>query len=272
VVLSGGGAKSAAHLGAVRALASHGLTPSFIAATSMGAVFGAMLAAGLEPDRALERALQVSAGRLGRPERWRLLRGVWAPSVLGPEPLRRVLEELVPVRRFDELLLPFTVTAVDIDSGELVLFGATERMAPLLEVLYASCALPVFFPPGVIEGRRYGDGGLRAVLPLDAALRFEPDLVVAVDVGPGFDEPNAGPAQPALLQAHDSATRILMAGNTALTVALWREVSGRPPLIYVRPRVERGATFRVDLLKHYAQEGERATAAALAEWLAQSAD
>jgi len=72
-----------------------------------------------------------------------------------------------------------------------VLFGALGEDGPLMDVLYASCALPLYLPPQTIGGRRLGEGGLRAVLGLDAARRVPADLVMVVDVGPGFDEPPA---------------------------------------------------------------------------------
>ena len=55
-----------------------------------------------------------------------------------------------------------------------------------------------------------------------------------------------------------------MAGQTASALALWRASPNRPPLVYVRPRVEKGATFRVDQVRGYAEEGYVATRAALA--------
>src|SRR5437588_669819 len=79
--------------------------------------------------------------------------------------------------------------------------------APLVDVLYASCALPLYFSPASIAGRRLADGGLRAVLPLQVAARLPADLVVAVHVGPGFDETLPPPTVsarpvPPLIRAH----------------------------------------------------------------------
>jgi len=266
-VLSGGGAKAAAHLGALRALAEAGLRLDHIIATSMGAVMGTLVAAGLTPEEALERAVQVRGEDIGSIDPIGLLKGVWSRSLLRPERLRHTLRKVVPVRRFDELKLPLTVTATDLDSGARALFGAAGRDAPLLEVLYASCALPVFFPPGIIAGRRYADGGLRGPLPLEVSLGLQPGLVFAVDAGPGLDEaiPDTRPRYPALVESHDGAIHILMAEATAGALALWRAIAARPPLVYVRPRVERGGTFHVDRLRDYAAEGHRAAARALAE-------
>ena len=69
---------------------------------------------------------------------------------------------------------------------------------------------------------------------------------------------------PPVVRAHDDAVGALMANATAAQLALWRGDAGRPPLVYVRPRVERDATFRVDFVRRYAQEGYRATRDALA--------
>ena len=260
--LSGGGAKAAAHVGAMRALSDVKLAPGRFVGTSMGAVLGAAFAAGMAPDDVLARL--VEAGKKG------IARSIFAPigglylaSLMKPEPLRKAIEWLLPVTRFDELTLPLTVTATDLDTGDLVLFGYGGVDVPLLDALMASSALPMFFPAVTIDGRRYGDGGLRGVVPIEPA-RDDADLVVAVDIGPGFgDLPGAPAPYPSLVRAHNDATGILMAANTALQVELWRADPKNPELLYVRPRVERNATFRVDRADAYSREGFRATKEAL---------
>src|SRR3989442_1418825 len=103
------------------------------------------------------------------------------------------MARLVPGTCFAELQIPLTITTTDLDSGELVLFGALGQDGPLVDALYASCALPLYFPPQSIGGRRLGDGGLRAVLGLDAVRRVPADLVGAVDGGPGRPWGASGP-------------------------------------------------------------------------------
>jgi NTE family protein len=193
-----------------------------------------------------------------------LVSGLFARSLLRAVPFRRAVERIVPARRFAELSVPVTVTVVDLDTGELLLFGAGGDDAPLVDVLCASCALPLYFPAEKLAGRRCGDGGLRGPLPLDVAARLAAERVVAVDVGPGFDATTPAAAAPPVVRAHDDAIGALMANATAAQLALWRADRGRPPLLYVRPRVERDATFRVDLVRRYAEEGYRATREALA--------
>jgi predicted acylesterase/phospholipase RssA len=126
----------------------------------------------------------------------------------------------------------------------------------------------MYYPPVIINGRRFGDGGLRGVVPLEPAAELDVELVLAVDVGPGFDLP--APSEtvrvPAMVRAHDDAVGILMAANSESQLALWRADPRRPPLVYVRPKTERNATFRVDRVREYANEGRRATREALDRW------
>ncbi|MEP7326122.1 MAG: patatin-like phospholipase family protein [Gemmatimonadota bacterium] len=267
VVFGGGGVKAAAHAGAWRAIAEAGLAPRHIFGTSMGAVIGACFAAGLSFDELVARMAMVTQDSVAHRRRFLAVRGLSLPSLFDPAPFRATLARLVPAATFSELRLPLTVTAVDIDTGELQLFGTGGRDVPLVDALLASCSLSVFYPPVEIDGRRLVDGGLRAVLPLGPAAQVHADLVIAVDTGPGFDEVRAPSARmPALLAAHNDSTGILMANNTQQELALWRATPGRPPLIYVRPKVDKNVTFRVDLAGKYAEEGYRATKERLAEF------
>jgi NTE family protein len=266
LLLSGGGAKAASHIGAFRALMEAGIRPARIIGTSMGAVIGACIGAGLEPAEILRRLLDVGSKGIVRSLRapWG---GLWLDGLLRSDALHAALAALVPVRAFAELRVPLTVTATDLDSGALVPLGEGGEPVPLVDALHASCALPVFYPPVPLVGKRLGDGGLRGVVPFEAAKDVEAELVVAIDIGPGFDTPLDRPQSryPALVARHNDATGILMAANTAACLALWRAEPSRAPLLYVRPRVERDATFRVDRAEAYAEEGYRATQAALGE-------
>ena len=265
VVLSGGGAKSAAHIGAARALAEAGLVPVRYVATSMGAVIAAALAGGAEHEALVARLAEV--GRTGVvKDPFAMVSGLFARSLLRPGPFRQALERLVPARRFAELRVPLSVTVTDLDSGELLVFGADGEDAPLVDVLCASCALPVYYPAVGLAGRRCGDGGLRGPLPLELAARVAQEAVVAVDVGPGFDAAGPGPSAgaPPVVRAHDDALGALMAQATAAQLALWHADPSRPPLVYIRPKVERAATFRVERVRRYADDGYVAAREALA--------
>lgn len=291
LVLSGGGAKALAHAGAFRALEQANLTPSHIVATSMGAVVGAALGAGVPFDQIRRRAMGIRRKDVAPFDPRVLVMGLFARSLFPASALRKTIARIVPNTRFEYLTIPLTVTTTDLDSGELLLLGGPKRRGPgvhgdrwdreieLEDALYASCALPLYFPPFEVNGRRLGDGGLRAVLPLDAARQLDQDadLFVAVDVGPGFDERGTGSSQngdqpqppdapvpakiPRVVRTHGEAMRIMMAGQTQRAVADWPKDS--PRLIYVRAVAEREATFAVDRVQEYVELGYQTTKKAL---------
>jgi len=262
-VFGGGGAKSLAHAGAWKALLEAGVRPSHIVGTSMGAVVGAAFAAGSTYERFVESARSLGPKDVAALDRFALVKGVFAANIFKPEPLQKSIARLVPATRFAQLEIPLTVTATDVDSGELVLFGELGQDAPLIDVLYASCALPLYFPPGRIDGRRLADGGLRAALPLGPASKIHADLVVAIDVGPGFDEPPTSRRAPipALVRAHGEAIRVMMAAQTERAIAEWPKEG--PRLLVVRAVAEREATFAVGEGERYLKAGYDATKRAL---------
>lgn len=260
-VLSGGGAKAAAHLGALEILAQNGIVPTRFVGTSMGAVIAAGLAAGLSVAEVQGRLRRIRKDDVAKFDRTALVMGVFSQSLLNGPRLRETLGTLLPVPSFADLKLPLSVTAADLDTGELVVFGSGGVVdVPLADALYASCALPVLYPPAELLGRRLADGGLRAVVALEVAARFPADTVVAIDVGPGFDAaPSRNRPPPALIRAHNDSQFVLMATNTALQVALWRATPGRPPLIYIRPEIHRGETFAIGQADAYVEAGRDAT-------------
>jgi len=282
LVLSGGGAKALAHAGAFRALEQANLIPSHIVATSMGAVVGAALGAGMPFDQVRRRAMGIRRKDVAPFNPLILVMGLFARSLFPASALRRAIACIVPKTRFEYLRIPLTVTATDLDSGELLLLGGPERRSDieLGDALYASCALPLYFPPLEADGRRLGDGGLRAVLPLGPAraLEKDADLFVAVNVGPGFDErggggPSANGEQPQppdapvpapiprVVRMHGEAMRIMMAEQAERTLADWPKDG--PRLIYVRAVAEREATFAVERVQEYVEMGYQATKKAL---------
>src|SRR5438876_8911878 len=234
----------------------------------MGAVIAAACASGATYDEIVIAARSLSQRDVARVDSLAPLKGVFASHLLKPAGLRRAIERVVPATRFDQLRIPLTVTATDLDSGDVVLFGP-HPLSPsplrgegglggevgLHDALYASCALPLYFPPATIDGRRLADGGLRAVLALEVARSIPADLVVAVHVGPGFDEPPPPPSTvlprlpPPLIRAHGEAIRIMMAAQTERAIADWP--TDAPKLVVVRAVAEREATFAVGAGERY---------------------
>jgi NTE family protein len=266
LVLSGGGMKAMAQVGVLRAIEEAGFVPSEIVGTSAGALVGALIASGLAYEEIVPLVFGVGKRELAPLARMSVLvRGLGAPSVLKLQPLRALLTCLLPVHEFRALRYPLRVTAVDVDSGELVIFGAGGRSdCSVVEAVLASMALPVYLPPVEIGGRRYMDGGVLQVLPLDVAAAIPADLVIAVDVGPVAAAPPPWmPPGPALLAAHDRAMAVMMARQRAQAVAEWWADPRRAPLVMVEPSVDPHGTFAFGRTAEFIEGGYRAAHAAL---------
>ena len=266
-VLSGGSAKGAAHVGAIKALRDWDIRPSHYVGTSIGAVIGACFASGLSYEEVLRRVSTVTRRDVAVLSP-RAVLGVFAGNLFQGRAWRETIEALVPAESFDELETPLTVTAVDGESGDLVLFGAGGRShVTLPDALYASCALPLYYPPARIDDHLYLDGGLRAVFPLDVAAQFGPDLIFGVNVGPRLytAPPVDETPPPGLLGAHRRAMRIMMGAQSEEVIGRWtRERS--EDFVLVQPSIRGRARFSLDKVVEYVEKGYRAAQRALSDW------
>jgi predicted acylesterase/phospholipase RssA len=211
LVLGGGGMKGLAHVGAWRALQETGVRVTGVVGTSIGALIGACIAGGLEYERmvALARALQKPD--VATLNRWALLfNGIRQPSLFRDEPFRAYLESVLPARTFGELDLPLSVNAVDLTTGETKWFGAGGDMdVPLADAIYASCALPVFYPPAQIDGHYYVDGGVGDPLPIDFAAAQGASRIIAIDVAAGMVGDGAGAVDKGMVAIHHRVMQIM---------------------------------------------------------------
>jgi len=188
LALGGGGAKGLAHIHMLEVLDELQLRPYRIAGTSIGAVIGALYAAGLTGKairRLVEQFLvdeQATAGDLlPLPESFRWLDfidpALGRGGLLATDDFIAFLGDVLPVRRFRDLVIPLQVLAADLWTGEPVVIDKGD----LLPALQASIALPGVFPPVDIDGRLLVDGGVAAPLPFDL-LADDCDVVAAIDV------------------------------------------------------------------------------------------
>src|SRR5213076_2081811 len=136
-VFGGGGAKSLACAGAWRAMREAGLEIAHIVGTSMGAVIGAALASGATYDEVVIAARSLSRRDVAPIDPLALVKGVFAANLFKPDGLRRAIERLVPATRFEALQTPFTLTATDLDSGELRSEEHTSELQSLPTSSYA---------------------------------------------------------------------------------------------------------------------------------------
>src|SRR4051812_9558708 len=184
LVLGGGGMKGFAHIGVFQALNARGIRPTLIAGTSIGSLLGAAYAAGETPEELARRAIAMRRRDLFRIDHIGMIKDrMGAPSIYLEAPLRGLVESVVPRGTFAELRAPLFVNTVDLERATQVVFGTPGlEDVNIQDAVYASCALPGFFPPGRVDSRVCVDGGVVDNLPVKIASQWA-DLIIAVDVG-----------------------------------------------------------------------------------------
>lgn len=258
LILSGGNALGAYQAGAYQALAEAGIDPDWVIGTSAGAVNGALIAGNAREER-LERLAafwrpDAGASDAARPPLWepfetmrRSAAAQWTlltgrPGVFGPalsgmrwppggggdqapglfdtRSLASSLQRLVDFGRLNGSQTRFTCTAVDLESGEDVIFDTTSGTIAENHIR-ASAALPVAFPSVEVSGRWLADGGLSANLALDPFFAQPPDgrtLCIAIDL-----LPLQGARPRTLGEAAIRMQDILFAGQSRRSIARWTE-------------------------------------------------
>jgi NTE family protein len=206
LALSGGGARGAAHAGVLRALKEEGLTPSFVAGTSAGAMVGALFAAGYAPEE-IEGIFIENAQRVLDYNFRDFCSMIWGlatktrvtfDGLIRGERLGRIFKGLLKekgVVSIRDVRVPLAVTAVDINSGRLVMFVSRLPQAlpgdktvyiddaELWRAVRASTAVPAVFKPETVAGMRLVDGGVRDNVPAAILRRMGAKKVLAVNLG-----------------------------------------------------------------------------------------
>mgnify|MGYP003578487969 CR=1 FL=1 len=153
LVLGGGGLKGFAHIGVLNALAEHGIVPSLFAGSSIGSLLAAAHLTGMSTDEMARRASTLQRRDLFRMNHVEVLMSrMRARSIYLEEPLRALIESIIPDIGFEDLTTPLLVNTVDIALGTQVVWGLPGlRDVPVRDAVYASCALPFAFPPGRVS-------------------------------------------------------------------------------------------------------------------------
>lgn len=175
LALGGGGARGLAHVGVLRVFEQAGLAPAGVAGTSMGAVVGALYAAGVAPHDLTERVDLLDLKGLAGVAKINLRPG----SVLSADAFEERMRTILPAT-FAELAMPFAAVAADLVTGERVVI--TEGDLP--RAVRASMSIPVLFEPVRMGEALLVDGGVVEPVPVEAARSIAGGPVVAVDVGP----------------------------------------------------------------------------------------
>jgi NTE family protein len=205
LVLGGGGARGAAHVGVLKELERLRIPIDAIAGTSMGAIVGGLYASGMTADELEQVVLSLDWARVlsDTPPRRNLnLRrkqdderypielelGVRDGEFVLPNGfvqgqnldlvLRDLTASVAHVRDYDDLPIPFRAVATDIERGEPHVMASGD----LARSIRASMSVPGLIAPARLDGKLLVDGGIVANLPIDVMRSMDVDVIIAVDV------------------------------------------------------------------------------------------
>jgi len=205
LVLGGGGARGAAHIGVLKELERHRVPIDAIAGTSMGAIVGGLYASGMSPAEIEEivASFDWADAMSDKPARKdlsfrrkqddirypiNLELGFRDSELLLPmgmiqgQKLDLILRELTidvsHISNFDDLPIPFRAVATDVETGEAHVMGQGD----LARSIRASMSVPAVFAPTEVDGHLLVDGGIAANLPVDVLRKMGVDIIIAVDV------------------------------------------------------------------------------------------
>jgi NTE family protein len=234
LVLGGGGLKGFAHIGLLRAFEERGIRPALVAGTSIGALIAAAYATGMPVAEMERRALALTKKDLFRIDRLHMVtKRMLSPSLYLPGPLDQLVRDIVPQTTFRSLDIPLLINTVDLERGAQVIWGLPGLQdVSVADAVYASCALPGFFPPRMIAGRTCVDGGVMDNLPNAIAVQGM-DAVIGVDVGSSSLATARRIKDKGFAAIYMRAAQTMMKSLQVSQLATW----AGPPLLLVRPPV-----------------------------------
>jgi NTE family protein len=270
VVFGGGGVKGLAHAGAWSAIREFGIDVAEIVGTSIGSLVGACISGGWSAERLTAQAKALRRQDIVSLNRWAfLLNGISEPSVFRSDAFVQYLDRILPVSTFQELGLPLSMNAVHLETGRMDWFGAGGRTdVPVALAVYASCALPLFYPPADIYGERYVDGGVRDTLPIQRAADRGADMIIAIDVSAGDVKDSKDTVSKGMVAIHHRVFDIMASSRKHDMLDAWTG----PELVYIRPRLDGVSTFDFERTGYFLEEGYRAARQVLAARFGEPAD
>lgn len=275
LVLSGGGAKGMAHIGALKVIEEAGIQIDYIGGTSMGAIVGALYASGYtasELDSIFRKAdfnnlIQDNLPRGAMTfyekedsERYALSLPFDKFKISFPQSISRgqsIYNELVrllyhvrDVENFEDLPISFFCMATDMEKGQQVILNR----GYLPEAVMASGTFPSLFEPADIEGAILIDGGVLNNYPIDEVKALGADLIIGVDVQHKLRD----------REELNSATDILLQINNFRTVDDMKSKVGLTD-IYIKPEIDEFSVMDFDMKDPIISSGEVAAKEKLKE-------
>lgn len=173
LVLSGGGARGFAHIGAIEEIESHGYIINSIAGTSMGALVGGMHAVG-KMNEYKEWVYNLDKHKI-----FKLLDFTFSnQGLIKGDRVLKTMKEFIPDANIEDLKIKYTATAFDLTQNKEIVF----REGSLYNAIRASISIPTVFSPVISENSVLVDGGVVNNIPINNAIRTKNDVLIAVYV------------------------------------------------------------------------------------------
>ncbi|MGB3340891.1 MAG: patatin-like phospholipase family protein [bacterium] len=201
IALGGGGAKGLAHIGVLEVLEDFGVKPHFVAGTSIGSIIGGIYALDGTAKYLKEKAVSLIESQEFRNfgldefykdaenilerfkkevfEKFYIGRLLFKKSHIKTEAARKMFQDLFGDKTFKDCRRTFTCNALDIQSGEEIIF----KNGSLAEAVWSSCAIPGIFPPFVKDERILVDGGVIDNIPVGPVMELGARIVIASYLG-----------------------------------------------------------------------------------------
>ena len=227
LALGGGGSRGVAHIGVLQALHLSGISPDIIAGTSSGSTIGAMYAATLDPfwiENRFRKFMETDlffkfrSGSLidGRNEEtflekvttkvkqhYMVVLGLNKSFLAKREVIKKAVDFLVPCSGFSELKIPMEIVAVDIQSGEEIIY----HKGNLKESIIQSSSIPGFFEPTIKNEKIIVDGGVASPIPIET-LKDKVSIIMAVDITNNKLKPLQSPNMIEIMRRSDIITSL----------------------------------------------------------------
>lgn len=204
LVLSGGGAKGAAHIGVLRVLEQHHIPIDMIIGTSIGSIVGAMYSIGYSPDEIEKLVFGLKFGKLLTDSKDKSLKTIENSISNEKYPLQLHMDKQMNISApmgflngqniyfqlkdifarangiedFDKLPIPFRAVSTNLQTGKEEIL----KNGDLSRAIFSSMAIPAFISPVANNGEYYVDGGVVNNFPVDVAIAMGADIVIGVDI------------------------------------------------------------------------------------------
>jgi NTE family protein len=175
LVLSAGSLRATTHVGVLSVLENAGFPIDVVSGTSMGAIIGSLYSGGKPIKDLVTLAVGMRPSAGSNLNAFSLLRLVVSDKLLSSEKTQLYIDQALGGKRFEDLPKPFACVAMDLYSGEPIIF----REGPLALAVRASMNLPGIFEPVEYRHRYLVDGGVVDYIPVDAARLLGADWVLA---------------------------------------------------------------------------------------------